>query len=320
MSLKTYEQSKFCPHCRGYLSIPEESVLGHHLDCKEMMDTFIADSDFVIKDLMRYLPTHRIIPPFDLTNYIRLNKKGQIVEVNLRNRDIFQVPESLQYCPALRELYLRENNLQDLPQWLFDLKHLEVLDLYGNNFFTLDERISDLPKLRLLNLEVNWLTELPSSIGDFQSLVRLIVSANDLVTLPEALASMSKLRTLECMNMCSGFFLPEWFGSGHKHELTRLELNVSGLTTLPDSITNLQSLRVLDLGHNLLQNLPSNFGNLSNLTELYIQYNLELDFLPSSFYSLSQLKELAVTRCSFAKDNKVLDKIKLLNPDIKLYV
>ncbi|AFY99750.1 COR domain-containing protein [Calothrix sp. PCC 6303] len=71
------------------------------------------------------------------------------------------------------------------------------------------------------------------------------------------------------------------------------ELNLSGmdLSELPSEIGNLTSLTDLYLNRNQLSTLPEAFGNLTSLTHLYLSAN-QLNALPEAFGNLTSLRYL----------------------------
>lgn len=97
--------------------------------------------------------------------------------------------------------------------------------------------------------------------------------------------------------------------------IIKLDCSGNRLTRIPENIGILENLKVLNCGSNYLSNFPTCIGDLKNLTELYI-YNCNMDWidegvfseltkleifdcsenelkwLPSSFYCLTNLKEL----------------------------
>ena len=65
---------------------------------------------------------------------------------------------------------LAGNALTTLPESLFDISTLELLDLQNNHFVVVSELIGNLKSLKTLNLYHNYLKALPKSIGSLKSL------------------------------------------------------------------------------------------------------------------------------------------------------
>jgi hypothetical protein len=68
-------------------------------------------------------------------------------------------------------------------------------------------------------------------------------------------------------------------------------LTTNALQTLPDAFGNLTCLTDLYIEYNQLQTLPDAFGNLARLTKLHLGYN-QLQTLPDAFGNLQNLQTL----------------------------
>ncbi|KKS30428.1 MAG: hypothetical protein UV60_C0003G0011 [Parcubacteria group bacterium GW2011_GWA2_43_11] len=179
---------------------------------------------------MVYIANTQIVPP------------EQEVEKNTKNRipvttdqtsppDVQSSPEGLEEKAPLVEdairagatLNLRGQNLQEVPQYVFqrlgieklDLSHnilegalqaeirhlseLVVLDLSYNAFTGVPAEIGQLTKLEVLNLSNNNLTGLPYEIGNLQNLTQLdlrgntAVSQNDIEIIRERLPQSTEI-------------------------------------------------------------------------------------------------------------------------------
>ncbi len=192
--------------------------------------------------------------------------------------------------------------LTQIPDEVFELTHLKVLDLSDNQLSTLPESISNLSNLSELYLSKNQLRSLPESLGNLTSLNSLYLSENQLRSLPESLGNLTSLNSLYLSeNQLTN--LPE--SIGNLTSLNSLDLSKNQLTNLPESIGNLTSLNSLDLSENQLTNLPESIGNLVNLTGefnwspivTYMSYGLNLEenqltSLPESLGNLTSLNIL----------------------------
>lgn len=104
----------------------------------------------------------------------------------------------------LKELDLRgaypnkDTQLAQIPGEVFELEHLEVLDLSDNKFTTVPEAIAELQNLTKLDLSANELTTVPDSISKLKNLTKLDLSDNQFTTIPEAI---SKLQNLEILRL-----------------------------------------------------------------------------------------------------------------------
>ncbi|KAG7189414.1 hypothetical protein KM043_017118 [Ampulex compressa] len=65
-------------------------------------------------------------------------------------------------CPVLEEMYLQDNRLEQLPEFIMHLPALEIMDVSNNKLQRLPENLWRAPKLKELNASFNLLKDLPS--------------------------------------------------------------------------------------------------------------------------------------------------------------
>ncbi|KAI4476963.1 hypothetical protein M0804_013143 [Polistes exclamans] len=68
-------------------------------------------------------------------------------------------------CPVLEEIYLQDNRLEQLPDFIMSLPSLEIMDVSNNKLQCLPENLWRAPKLKELNASFNLLRDLPSQIS-----------------------------------------------------------------------------------------------------------------------------------------------------------
>jgi small GTP-binding protein len=167
--------------------------------------------------------------------------------------------------------------LTQIPDEVFELEKLEILNLSGNALTSIPESITKLQNLTLLGLSDNGLTTFPESIAKLQNLTLLDLDRNGLTTVPN---SITKLQNL-----------------------TSLSLSNNSLTTVPDSITKLQNLTSLGLWNNQFDSIPDVIYELHSLEKLNfnnigIKGN-KIKEISSKILQLEKLKELLL------KDNPI---------------
>ena len=215
-----------------------------------------------------------------------------------RSKDI--IPEHfLEKIKEAREKELEEldlssyeaNNREKLtriPEEVFELTHLKVLNLSHNLLSKLPDYFDNFPNLEVLYLSSNRLSKLPPSFTSLSNLTTLDLSENKLYNLPDFIGTLVNLRTLDLRgNKLSG--LPSYFANLSR--LTTLYLSYNQLSDLPNSLFKLSNLNALYLSHNQIYNLPNYFGELSNLTTLYLRDN-QIYNLPNSIANLEKLTTL----------------------------
>ena len=114
---------------------------------------------------------------------LRLNKIGlQIVGSQLPN------------LKNLKELYIENTQLQDLPDEIYEISSLEKLILHGNYIRKISPQISNLIHLKSLDLSLNRLTSLPE-LSNLHMLEHLDISANQIQHIPN-ISALGKLTHL----------------------------------------------------------------------------------------------------------------------------
>lgn len=172
-------------------------------------------------------------------------------------------------------LNLSRKGLTEIPDFVYDMKHLKVLKLYGNKIDSISPRIKELENLEELYLGKNKLKFLPNEIGHLKKLKILSIPYNDLAFLTDSINGL--------------------------HGLEQLWLDQNKLHTLPKSIGKLTELQVLKLTFNELDSLPEEIGDCAKLGFVYLNRN-NLKRLPQGFGKLKKLKELYLSNAGFLLD------------------
>ena len=260
-----------------------------------------------------------------------------IISLTLDSNDLNQLDSNLSRLILLQELSVKCNKLERMPEVLFELAALTLLDLSfnqltsvpvgdfrqlralrelnlsNNSLVTLPDAIVQLAALETLHLEGNLLKRLPE-LGPLRHLSTLVAYDNKLQSAPRNLPasletvdlSRNDLTSLSGSNVCA---LPALrtldLSSNSLQELPRFrsprleELAVADnrLESL-SPLEDLPELRVLDASRNALRALPFSIGALARLTEVHLRNN-HLEALPPSLGMCQQLRMLDVS------DNKL---------------
>ena len=97
---------------------------------------------------------------FSSNNKSRMSKSKSFT-VNLSKKVSYSGEWNL---PSLEELYLVDNELENLPNSIFELISLQILDCSNNHLKYLPSNVWFAPKLRELNLSLNLIKDLPSKL------------------------------------------------------------------------------------------------------------------------------------------------------------
>ena len=160
---------------------------------------------------------------------------------------------------------------------LWDLTELEII---GGNFTYFPEDISILKKLKKLSLISTKISVIPKEVFLLPELTYLSLKNNRLKSLPE-LGDRSNLKQLI---------------------LGRNYLNAKSLESF---FNEMPGLSVLDLGHNLIGDIPESLYRLSKLRKLNLENN-KLHGLPLRLKELKNLQHLSIT------DNPIPDSEKAI--------
>jgi len=180
-----------------------------------------------------------------------------------------EIPDFIFDFKNLEHLNLGENTISKIPDKIKNLKNLKYFSLAINNVSSISKELGNL-KIEDLNIEQNKLQSIPDVVYNLKSLKSLDISFNQIKSISEKIGNLKNLEILE--------------GYGNKIE------------SIPDTISNLKKLRVLDLSGNSITKIPKALGELESLEELYLQINKINSELPSSLNNLTKLKKIYLER------------------------
>ena len=178
--------------------------------------------------------------------------------------------------------------LTKIPEQIFELAHLKILNLSHNQISELPDSWEKLSNLTTLDLSGNQLAEIPDFLGNLSNLTTLDLSGNQLVEIPDLLGNLSNLTTLDLRGN-QLFYLPHSFAN--LVNLTILYLSYNKFAYLPNSLTKLPNLKALYLSNNQIFSLPNFLDSFPSLTTLYLRDN-QISTLPNSIANLDQLTTL----------------------------
>ncbi|XP_031343941.1 leucine-rich repeat and fibronectin type-III domain-containing protein 3 [Photinus pyralis] len=211
--------------------------------------------------------------------------KGQehhLKNLNLQDNDLSEVPlESLRITKSLMLLDLSHNRISEIPDGAFEtLTKLTTLKLSDNNITISHGALRGLDgSLKNLNLKGTRQKEIPIAVRGLRTLAFLDLSQNSIRELPgpDGASTFDELNSLTALNLERNLIqsLENDTFAGIRTTLSSLSLLNNLLPDFPTgAIKTLKELRVLDIGFNLLTELPENafLGNPS-LTLLALDGN-----------------------------------------------
>lgn len=188
--------------------------------------------------------------------------------VNLNNRGLKELPESLWEDTTITKLSLFGNQLEDLPVNFSQFSQLETVYLGKNKFKQVPEVLCKLKNLKVLSLAYNELDSLPDCICQLEKLEWLILNNNQLIRLPDSLQQLKQLK--------------------------QLNLKRNRLEKLPESFYELKNLQFLDVGYNELESFSTQLSNFTKMKEIRAYRAGNLFSIPESICSMRFLERLYI--------------------------
>ncbi|MFS8026782.1 putative leucine-rich repeat-containing, plant-type, leucine-rich repeat domain superfamily [Helianthus anomalus] len=180
-----------------------------------------------------------------------------------------------------------------------NLTHLNILDLSSCAFTgTLPASVSNLTQLRELHLSYNGMIgQIPSSFSNLTQLTLLDLSHNEFAgSLPSSIGNQTQLRELHLGYNGMIGTIPSSFSN--LTQLTLLDLSHNEFTGSLPSLERFENLTYLILSNNNFDRwkLPDWFGKLKKMTHLDLGYVNLYGEIPSSFFNLTQVESLYLSR------------------------
>ena len=181
-------------------------------------------------------------------------QSNSIEEIRINHSPIKEIHETLfKGCSKLVNLTIQHSLIDQLPENLFrDTKAIQLIDFSGNDLSKLEPRLFQSAKnVKKLRFIANNLTRLDGNLlSTLKKLETFHFHENHLFDLPRGL-----------------------FGSNRR--LKEIDLSHNNIHTWSDDSSTFESMSTLNLAHNKLADIPSNFHlNFLSLKLLNISHNL----------------------------------------------
>lgn len=223
----------------------------------------------------------------------------------------------LEQIPGLRQIFVQNNRLTNLPRSFSHILSLKFLNISNNKFDEIPPVICEMPNLVDLDVSFNSISILPPGIGRLIALERFIIVGNQIQKFPVEVQLMISLRELDCRrNLISDLsplstlprlesLLAEYntvnildFVVGPKLITLNTSHNRTAKSTLRPLLPNTRfALTTLDLSHLKLSSFDEDgaaFGAFTSLTSLKLDYN-EFRSIPEIICTLEDLEILSCT-------------------------
>ncbi|GBN24731.1 Leucine-rich repeat-containing protein 7 [Araneus ventricosus] len=215
----------------------------------------------------------------------------QLTELYLKENDLIELPESFAHLKHLRKLHVTGNKLKTFPRYLHSLDSLTELIADENNIESLPNTFGELKCLSHLSLSYNSIECLPDNFGNLYNLKELDLSNNNLKNLPESFQCLPSLEVLDLTNN-KIYSLPRICQSSRT--LKKLLMSQNDISSIPAWFSELESIKEIHLSDNYLNEMPfpDNFGDGCNNLELVDLSGNNIKGLPESFGKLKKLSFL----------------------------
>ena len=182
-----------------------------------------------------------------------IHLKNNIVEVAANGNSISEVPDFLNDFLHLEVLSISSNSLNSLPLDSVRLTKIIEIDASSNQFSSFPKEICSFSQLAILNLENNKIKQIPAEIEQLKCLSELNLSKNELESLPKQFFQLLELRVVKMENnqlkTIPGDFI-------QLKNLEELRLSGNKIEVIPIALTELQKLTALHLDENHISKMP----------------------------------------------------------------
>jgi Leucine-rich repeat (LRR) protein len=271
----------------------------------------------------KHLSNQELKELFKNKNWYKKASLDQFDLVSMPNTELNEQSEFivlyLPDCINLHQLYLSNNNFQELPYEVSSLEQLEILDLSYNEISTIFPEIEYLKNLEVLFLGHNNISTIPTQLASLTKLKQIDLTGNPLTKnaiqqlktyfptavlkfdLPKEgdISPKEMIEEVPTVVLVEDELLVEKVRKSLHKELQNPErtyalstLMNKKLPDLPLSIfQEFPNLKTLFLNSNLFTEIPEAIYHLPALTTLGLSYN-KITSLPARISSLKNLEEL----------------------------
>ena len=294
----------------------------------KMYKLYEDDSKFVL-DLLFLLneKIHELswpdVPLFALEEEIFV-KDWRIDNLNLRIREIGELPDSIGLLSNLVRLDLSSTSLKELPESIGQLSHLKFLDLRYTDIKRLPESIINLQNLEeFYTPQIFQRKKVPQSVITVakrcisKKYVEKGLDQDEALDMALSEILFNKgLHEIEIdeSGHVKGLIFAEDYGKLDRARfpefitdlkfLEKLCFYGYNLSKVPKSIGKLTNLKVLDLGLNYFINLPLSIESLKNLECLLLNYTRIKDW--GFLKHFPKLKQLSLVSCGLIKIPEII--------------
>ena len=176
-------------------------------------------------------------------------KLTKLENVTVRYNPDAKIPDSLVTQKHLKSLVINAQNQMIIPNGVYDLRSLTVLDYSSNSIATISAELNNLTSLQYLLLNYNHIKQLPP-IKNLQHLQQLEMKSNQLTSLPLGFITLQKVQSINLSDNLLDDSSMDVFQS--LPLLVSLDLGDNKLTKVPPGLDHLKKLQYLRLTGNTI--------------------------------------------------------------------
>ena len=210
-------------------------------------------------------------------------KLQDLLELDISNKGIKELPKEIANLSNLRFLILDGNELQTFPDELYQLKNLLILSFLNNQISYISEDIINFNELVFFAACSNEIETLPNNFFRLENLTNFCLHGNKLTVISDAIGNLSKLTTIAISN--------------------------NSIEVLPQSIATLENLESLDIENTLITDIPIDILKFCKLKQLSINDEL-LPIIAQNIHFLD-VDTVNLTASHFQVSSSIIEDLNL---------
>lgn len=127
------------------------------------------------------------------------NSKKQLI-LSLKNLNLNKIPKEVFEITGLRDLFVGNNPLSEIPQDITRLNKLKIFNAPKCNLTEFPKALLEMPNIHSINLTNNEISIIPENIDVLSNLKVLSLGGNQITELPEAITRLTNLSDLNLSN------------------------------------------------------------------------------------------------------------------------
>ena len=224
-----------------------------------------------------------------------LSKLKNLKNLWLTDSKISDLPVQIKLLKRLEELWLNDNMFSEVPNSIKKLGNLKYVSFFSNNIKTLSLEKGDFPILNQINLCYNKFQFFPTQLSILPQLKRIVIWGDSMTVVPN---NIKHLKNIEEINMELNHITSFPKGMSKLKRLKKLTVWNNNLTEegiMP--LYKLKRLEVLDIRQNNISYILPKIKKLTYLSNLTLSSN-PLSKLPAELSQLKALRQLGLGELS----------------------